>query len=93
MNRIVLGTGAITPMFHFIEKLAADMAICTDDGFVYWRDGAYAIDAGFPVAVVNHPVSEEPAMMLLAEHLRKEFPQVPVHHIPERCMYKLVTGA
>ncbi len=93
VNRIVLGTGAITPMFHFIEKLAADMAICTDDDFTCWRDGAYAIDAGFPVAVVNHPVSEEYSMKLLAEHLSQKYPQVPVHHIPERCMYKLVTGA
>ena len=93
VNRVVLGTGAITPMFHFIEKLNADMAICTDDGFVYWRDGAYAIDSEFPVAVVNHPVSEEYAMKLLAGHLRKRFPQVPVHHIPERCMYKLVSGS
>lgn len=69
----------------------ADMAICTDDGFVYWRDGAYAIDAGFPVALVNHPVSEEYAMGLLADHLRRKFPHVPVHHIAESCMYKLVT--
>jgi putative NIF3 family GTP cyclohydrolase 1 type 2 len=93
INRIVLGTGAITPMFLFIEKLAADMAICVDDSFVYWRDGAYAIDAGFPVAVVNHPVSEEYSMSLLARRLSEKFPQVPVHHIPERCMYRIVTGA
>jgi len=91
VNRIVLGTGAITPMFQFIEKLAADMAICTDDGFTYWRDGAYAMDAGFPVAVVNHPVSEEYSMSLLARHLSEKFPQVPVHHIPQRCMYRLLT--
>ncbi len=89
----MLGTGAITPMFHFIEKLAADMAICTDDGFTYWRDGAYAIDAGFPVALVNHPVSEDYAMKLLAGLLHSKYPQVAVHHIPERCMYKLVSGA
>lgn len=93
VRRVVLGTGAITPMFHFIEELSADMAICTDDGFVYWRDGAYAIDSGFPVAVVNHPVSEEHAMKLLADHLRQQFPQTPVHHIPERCMYQLVAGS
>jgi hypothetical protein len=30
-------------------------------------------------------------MKLLADHLGKKYPQVPVHHIPERCMYKLVT--
>jgi hypothetical protein len=93
VHRIVLGTGAITPFFHFIEKLGADMAICTDDDFTCWRDGAYAIDAAFPVAVVNHPVSEEYSMKLLADHLREKYPGVPVHHIPERCMYKLVSGA
>ena len=93
VRRIVLGTGAITPMFHFIEKLSADMAICVDDDFTYWRDGAYAIDAGFPVAIVNHPVSEEYSMKLLAGVLSKRFPQVPVHHIPERCMYRLVMGS
>ena len=89
VNRVVLGTGAITPMFRFIEELHADMAICTDDGFTYWRDGAYAIDSGFPVAIVNHPVSEEYGMKLLAEHLAEKYPRIPVHHIPQRCMYKL----
>lgn len=92
VNRIVLGTGAITPMFRFIEELGADMAICTDDGFTYWREGAFAIDSGFPVAIVNHPVSEEYSMKLLAEHLAEKYPQVPVHHIPERCMYKLFSA-
>jgi hypothetical protein len=48
----------------------ADMAICTDDGCVYWRDGVYAIDAGFPVALVNHPVSEE---CMLTDHLRRRY--------------------
>ncbi len=91
VSRIALGTGAITPMFHFIEKLAADMAICVDDDFTYWRDGAYAIDTGFPVAIVNHPVSEEYSMKLLADHLGQKYPSVPVHHIPERCMYRLIT--
>ncbi len=90
VHRLALGTGAITPLFHFIDDLKADMAICTDDGFVNWRDGAYAVDAGFPVAVVNHPVSEEFAMKLLADHLRGRFPQVPVHHIPGQCLYSLV---
>lgn len=90
VRRIVIGTGAITPMFHFIEELDADMAICSDDGFTYWRDGAFSIDSGFPVVVINHPATEEHGMILLAEHLRKAFPRVPVHHIPQRCMYKLI---
>ena len=92
VRRVVLGTGAITPMFHFIEKLGADLAICVDDDFTYWRDGAYAIDAGFPVVVVHHPIAEEHGMRLLAEHLGERYPGVPVRHIPQRCMYRLVTG-
>ena len=92
VQRIVLGTGAITPMFRFIEELNADLAICTDDGFVYWRDGAFAIDNDFPVVLVNHPVSEDHGMKLLAAHLSKVFPEIPVHHIPQRCMYKMIQG-
>ena len=92
VRRIVLGTGAITPMFRFIENLDADLAICSDDGFVYWRDGAFAIDNDFPVVLVNHPVSEDHGMKLLAGHLSKVFPQIPVHHIPQRCMYKIIRG-
>ncbi|HUU29168.1 MAG TPA: Nif3-like dinuclear metal center hexameric protein [archaeon] len=87
--RIAIGCGAGTPMFQFIEELKADMAVCTDDGFTYWREGAFAIDSNYPVAIVNHPVSEEYGVQLLAEHLAQVFPQVPVHHIPQRCMYKV----
>jgi len=92
VTRIVLGTGAITPMFHFIKTMQADLAICTDDGFTYWRDGAFAIDSGFPVVLVNHPVSEEHGMQLLANHLASVFPQVPVHHVPQQCMYEIIPG-
>lgn len=93
VRRLAVGTGAITPMFHFIETLGADMALCVDDDFTYWRDGAFAVDTGFPVVVVHHPVAEEYGMKLLADHLRSRFPGTPVHHIPQRCMYRLVTGA
>lgn len=90
VRRVAIGTGAITPLFKFIEELRADMAICTDDGFTYWRDGAFAIDSGFPVAVVNHPVAEEEGLRLLALRLARAFPALPVHHIPQRCMYRLI---
>ena len=53
------------------------MALCTDDGFTYWRDGAYAIDSGFPVAVVNHPVAEEFGIKLLADNLRENSRRSP----------------
>jgi len=92
IRRIVLGTGAITPMFRLIEELNADLAICSDDGFVYWRDGAFAIDNDLPVVLVNHPVSEEHGMKLLADHLSKVFPQIRVYHIPQRCMYKIISA-
>ena len=92
VNRIVIGCGAITPMFDFIEEFNADMAICSDDGFTYWRDGAFAVDTGFPVVIVNHPVTEEHGMKLLAARLKGAFPQVPVHHIPQNCMYKVFTA-
>ncbi len=92
VGRIALGCGAITPMFEFIEKFGAEMAICTDDGFTYWRDGAFSVDTGFPVAIVNHPVAEEYGMKLLASRLKKVFPAVPVHHLPQNCMYRIITA-
>ena len=79
-------------MLEFIDKYGADMAVCSDDGFTYWRDGAFAIDTGFPVAIVNHPVTEEYGVKLLAERLKQQFQQVPVHHIPQNCMYKVYTA-
>jgi putative NIF3 family GTP cyclohydrolase 1 type 2 len=89
VSRLAIGTGAITPFFHLIRAYRADAAICSDDGIACWRDGALAIDASIPMVVVNHPVSEEPGMINLARHLAETFPDVPVHHIPQGCMYQL----
>jgi len=33
----------------------------------------------------------EHGLKLLAEHLKTVFKPLPVHHIPQRCMYKLVS--
>lgn len=90
VRRVAIGCGAITPFLRFLREFKVDLAICTDDGFTYWRDGALAIDSQVPVIIVNHPVAEETGLKLLAEHLKQKFPQVPVHHIPERCMYRIV---
>ena len=90
VNRICTGTGAETPFQTYLEKFQADLAVCTDDGMWYWRDGAFAIDHDIPIIVVNHAVSEEIGMKVLAEHLQAQFPDIPVHHIPQRCMYRLV---
>lgn len=94
VSRVAIGTGAITPLFGYLrdfrDALGLDLAICTDDGFTYWQHGAYALDAGLPVIVVNHATSEEPGMQRLAEHLRARFPEVPVHFLPRGCLYTLV---
>lgn len=92
VHRVALGCGAITPFMRFLSDLKADLCICSDDGFSYWRDGELAIDGGFPVIVVNHCVAEERSLRLLAEHLKQHYPGVPVHSIPEQCMYRQVTA-
>ncbi len=91
VRRVCTGTGAITPFFRYIMAFSADMGICTDDGLAYWKHGAYAVDAGIPLLVVHHHVSEEAGVRSLAAHLRQAFPQIPVHYVPQRCMYRLVT--
>ena len=94
VSRVILGTGAITPLFEYLteygESHGVDLAICTDDGFTYWCEGAYARDAAFPVIIVNHPTSEEAGMGALADHLRGQFPEVPVHFIRQGCLYQLI---
>lgn len=92
VTRMAIGTGAITPFMHLLDTYGVDLAICTDDGFSYWRDGGLAIDMDFPIILVNHPVSEVYGMRLLAEHLAEKFPQTPVHYIPQKCMYQLVSS-
>jgi putative NIF3 family GTP cyclohydrolase 1 type 2 len=91
VSRVAIGTGAGTPFLTFIEKYQADIAICTDDGMRYYSDGAFAIDMDIPLIVVNHPVSEEPGIINLAKHLQSKFPLIPIHHIPQRCMYQIVS--
>ena len=54
------------------------------------RDGGLAIDMGLPVILVNHAVAEINGMKLLAGHLQEKFPELPVHFIPQGCMFRLV---
>lgn len=91
-KRVVLGTGALTPFRHFLDAYDCDLAICTDDGLTYWRDGALSLDLEIPIVVVNHAVSEIHGMQKLAEHLAEKFPMIPVHFIPQTCMFQLVRG-
>lgn len=90
VRRIVVGTGAITPYREMLLQYDGDLVICSDDGFTYWRDGAHAIDNGHTVLIFHHHVTEEYGMQLLAEHLAARFPAVPVHYLPQKCMYQLV---
>ncbi len=92
ISRLAIGTGAITPLRHFMLEMGADAALCTDDDFTFWRDGALAIDSGWPVIVVHHPVAEEHGLELLANHLQMRFPEIPVRHIPQKCMYRLISS-
>lgn len=93
ITRLSIGTGAITPYLKIVRKYKVDLAICTDDGIDYWKDGAFAIDMGIPIVVVNHPVSEEFGIYHLAELIKENFPQVAVHYIPQNCMYRLVSSS
>jgi putative NIF3 family GTP cyclohydrolase 1 type 2 len=87
VRTVAIGTGAITSLRTMMTDLKADIALCTDDGFTYWSDGAMALDMGYPVIVVNHPCAEEIGMVQLAKHLREKYPAVPVHHIAQKCMF------
>jgi putative NIF3 family GTP cyclohydrolase 1 type 2 len=90
VRRVSIGTGAIIAFLEMVRNYRIDLAICTDDGIRYWQDGAYAIDMGLPMIVVHHHASEEAGMIHLAGHLQAQFPGIPVHHLPQRCMYRLV---
>ena len=92
VTRVAIGTGAITPFQRYLDEYGVDLAICTDDGFSYWRDGGLAIDMELPVIVVNHAVAEINGMKLLAGHLREKFPELPVHVVRQSCAFRLVEG-
>lgn len=92
IRSVAVGTGAATPFRHMFHDLKADLCICSDDGFSFWRDGSLAIDMQFPVIIVNHACSEEVGMQRLAEHLSEKFPRIPVHHVAQTCMFRTVAA-
>lgn len=92
VSRAAVGTGAITPFRQMFDDLQADVAVCSDDGFSYWRDGSMAIDMEYPVIIVNHACTEEIGMRKLAERLAVVFPQVEVRHIEQKCMFQTITS-
>jgi putative NIF3 family GTP cyclohydrolase 1 type 2 len=90
VQRFVVGTGAVTPLTEMMERYPdAQMFVCSDDGFVYWHDGAMAIDFNIPVVIANHPVTEFDGIKSLYAYLKKEFSQIPVHYLDQSCMFQM----
>ncbi len=89
VNRVAIGCGAIT-RYETMTSLGADAIIGTDDGMNYWADGAWCLDRGIPLVIVNHCTAEEPGMKSLAQYVSEQFPGVPTHFIPQGCMYRTV---
>ncbi|MFC1693245.1 Nif3-like dinuclear metal center hexameric protein [Candidatus Latescibacterota bacterium] len=90
--RIALGCGAITPIDRYLKELKADFTICSDDGINCRKYGTFSADTGFPIVVVNHAVTEDYGMTLMAERFKEAFPGVPVHNIRQHCLFKLINA-
>lgn len=91
VQRVGIGTGAISNLFGYASTYEFDLAVCADDATVQWQDGEYATDQQIPMILVNHAVSEEMGIQSLARHLQAQFPHIPIHHIPQGCTYRLIT--
>ncbi len=81
IERLAVGTGAITPL-HEMMQLRPDAIVITDDGNTWTRDVLFAQGVDVPLIWVTHPVSELPGMMQLAEYLGEQFPDIPVRYQP-----------
>jgi putative NIF3 family GTP cyclohydrolase 1 type 2 len=92
VHRIALGCGAITPIDRYMKELNADFAICSDDGINCRKYGTFAADTGYPIVVINHAVTEDYGMTLMADRLREVFPGVPVHNIKQKCLFKIISA-
>jgi putative NIF3 family GTP cyclohydrolase 1 type 2 len=89
VSRLATGTGVTTdPMAMW--SLGADVGIVTDDYFLNCREGAHALERGFPLLTVNHGIAEEWGVANIAVHLREAFPQLQVSHIPQSCQYRVI---
>ena len=92
VHRIALGCGAITPMDRYMKELNADFAICSDDGVNCRKYGTYSADTGYPFVVINHAITEDYGMTLMAERFQEVFPGVPVHNIKQKCLFKIISA-
>jgi len=89
VSMVATGTG-VTPDPIDLWNLGADVGVMTDDYFLYCREGAHAMERGFPMIVVNHGVAEEWGIRNLAKYLAGKFPELEVFHIGQRCPYTMV---
>ena len=89
VHRLAVGTGAITDVRRMVA-LGADVVLATDDGVTLWRDGAWMLDLGVPLILVNHATAEIPGMRNLAGHLARRFPDVPCEFLGPTCGYDLL---
>ena len=91
VTKVAIGCGAITEYYKMI-KLGADVIIGSDDGMRYWYSGAWALDQGTSLIIVNHATTEEPGVKNLAAYIGDQFQGTKVSFIPEGCMYKTVVS-
>jgi putative NIF3 family GTP cyclohydrolase 1 type 2 len=89
ISEIVIGTGAATN-YREMHALGGDVILLSDDGTFLWESGQWSKDTGVPIIIVNHSLSEEPGMRTLVEYLEKNFPEIPILHIPVGCIFKSI---
>ncbi len=98
IRHLAIGTGAAcrVPAMAALrapDGVTPDALLVTDDGMSFWADGSWAIDRDIPLLVVNHATAEEWGMRSLAVYLRRQFPDVPVRHLSQGCLYQTVGAA
>ena len=88
VGRLVVGTGAITPLAAMYE-LNVDAAVLTDDGMTTWEAGYFSADSGFPLIIVNHATAEKPGMMMMARYLKEVYPSLPIEYLDVELPWRL----
>lgn len=91
VNTLGLGTGYGCEPWRFVE-LGADMALTIDDRIKTWVEGAWADDARYPLAVINHGTSEEWGVRRLAEIVAGKWREFPVRLIPQGFSARWISG-
>lgn len=87
VTRLVVGTGAITN-FRVMTQMG-DVLLVTDDGTRLWESAQWSDDTKTPILIVNHATAEEPGVNALSEFLTEKL-SVPVHFIPQGCLYRSI---